>query len=129
MLVATLANNSIISKDYSAVSGTTNTPPLDYTPEVFYMMGNISALTNVRWYLGVPFFNTTPFDLSIVSSGQAILGDYLLAFQAGNEPDLYTDHGECVMWLEKSVYSTDGLISFCSAQGSSPLLLYSRIFG
>lgn len=92
------------------------------------MMGNISALTNVRWYLGVPFFNTTPFDLSIVSSGQAILGDYLLAFQAGNEPDLYTDHGERVMWLEKSVYSTDGSI-FCSAQGSSPVLLYSRIFG
>ena len=38
---------------------------------------------------GVPFFNTTPYSLDIVEQGQQILGDNLLAFQAGNEPDLY----------------------------------------
>ena len=107
-LVSSLANDSIISKDYSAVSGTTNTPPLDYTPDVLYMMGNISALTNVRWYLGIPFFNTTPFDLSIVHYGQAILGDYLLGLQAANEPDLYAYHGKCfVLRSTRNVQAAD----------------------
>ncbi|KAH9016813.1 glycoside hydrolase family 79 protein, partial [Lactarius hengduanensis] len=39
--------------------------------------------------LASPFLNTTPFSLDIVENGQQILGDYLLGFQAGNEPDLY----------------------------------------
>lgn len=38
---------------------------------------------------GVPFFNNTPYSLGIVEQGQQILGDNLIAFQAGNEPDLY----------------------------------------
>lgn len=42
--------------------------------------------------IGIPFFNTTPFALEIVESGQQILGEYLLGFQAGNEPDLYAAH-------------------------------------
>lgn len=42
---------------------------------------------------GIPFFNTSPFDLSIAEQGQAILGDRLIGLQAGNEPDLYTRHG------------------------------------
>ena len=42
---------------------------------------------------GIPFFNTTPFALEIVEQGQEILGNYLLGFQAGNEPDLYAAHG------------------------------------
>ena len=44
-------------------------------------------------HVGIPFFNTTPFSLEIVESGQQILGDNLLGFQAGNEPDLYVSHG------------------------------------
>lgn len=44
-------------------------------------------------HAGIPFFNTTPFSLEIVEDGQQILGEYLLGFQAGNEPDLYVDHG------------------------------------
>jgi hypothetical protein len=39
--------------------------------------------------LGVPFFNNTPYSLGIVEQGQQILGDNLIALQAGNEPDLY----------------------------------------
>lgn len=42
--------------------------------------------------LGIPFFNTTPFSLSILGASQEILGDRLLAFQAGNEPDQYVQH-------------------------------------
>lgn len=30
----------------------TETPTLDFTPDVIYMLGNISALVNVHWYLG-----------------------------------------------------------------------------
>ncbi|KAJ7240550.1 hypothetical protein C8J57DRAFT_1438946 [Mycena rebaudengoi] len=46
------------------------------------------------WYMGVPFNVTTPFRLDIVHHGQEIMGDNLLALQAGNEPDLYADFGE-----------------------------------
>ncbi|TFY78580.1 hypothetical protein EWM64_g5434 [Hericium alpestre] len=91
--VESLPNNSVIAKDYAAVTGTTNTPPLQYTAELLYMMSNISSLANVHWYLGIPFFNTTPFDLSIMHEAQPILGDRLLGLQAGNEPDLYNAHG------------------------------------
>jgi hypothetical protein len=30
----------------------TQTPAVLYTDELFYLMSNVSALTNVRWYLG-----------------------------------------------------------------------------
>jgi len=30
----------------------TDTPPLVYTPDILYMMANISSLVNVQWYLG-----------------------------------------------------------------------------
>lgn len=38
---------------------------------------------------GLPFNATNPFRLAIAEKGQAILGDYLLGLQAGNEPDFY----------------------------------------
>ena len=57
------------------------------------MLRNISSLVNVRWYLGVPFNDTSHFRLAIAEQGQQILGDYLIGLQVGNEPDLYPDHG------------------------------------
>ena len=110
-LVANLPNGTILAKDKDNTSGLTSTPPLEFTADLLYLMANISRLTNTHWYLGssclsphpspivilihagIPFFNTTPFALEIVEAGQQILGDYLLGFQAGNEPDLYVDHG------------------------------------
>ena len=38
---------------------------------------------------GIPFNDSSNFDLSIARYGEAILGDNILGFQAGNEPDLY----------------------------------------
>lgn len=38
---------------------------------------------------GLPFNDTTNIPLEIMELGQAILGDKVLAWQAGNEPDLY----------------------------------------
>jgi hypothetical protein len=69
-------------------------------------MRNISNFVNVHWYigmiliislsfaslfnlLGVPFNNPQELRLEILRAGQAILGDYLLGAQVGNEPDLY----------------------------------------
>ena len=57
------------------------------------MLRNISSLVNVRWYLGVPFNDTSHFRLAIAEQGQQILGDYLIGLQVGNEPDLYAAHG------------------------------------
>jgi hypothetical protein len=91
-LVASLPNGTMLAKDNNNTSGPTSTPPLAFTPDLLYLMANISKLTNTHWYLGIPFFNTTPFALEIVESGQGILGEYLLGFQAGNEPDLYAAH-------------------------------------
>ncbi|KAH9976639.1 hypothetical protein BGW80DRAFT_1289584 [Lactifluus volemus] len=84
-LVQRLPNGTILAKDTSNISNPTGTPPLTYTPDLLYLMGNISALTPA----GIPFFNTTAFALGILEQGQAILGDNLIALQAGNEPDLY----------------------------------------
>ena len=38
---------------------------------------------------GVPFNDSTNWRLQIAELGEAVLGDNLLGFQAGNEPDLY----------------------------------------
>jgi hypothetical protein len=88
-----LDNGRILEKDHSREYSTTKTPPLVYTADVFHMLNNISALVNTKWYLGIPFNDTANLRLGIVSVGEAILGDNLLAFQAGNEPDLYGGHG------------------------------------
>ncbi|KAI0312079.1 hypothetical protein OF83DRAFT_1176969 [Amylostereum chailletii] len=78
--------------DKSAATNPTAMLLLEIIPDLLYMMGNISALMNTRWYLGLPFYVTDPFALEIVEQGQAILGDTLLGFQAGNKPNLYADH-------------------------------------
>lgn len=85
----------------------TATPGLIFTAEAIYMLGNISSLVNVKWYLGesihplkfddeaqvisvgVPFNDTTNLRLAIAEVGENVLGDHLLGLQVGNEPDLY----------------------------------------
>ena len=71
------------------------------------MLGNVSSLVPVKWYLGqllpalftslsmvvtgilgIPF-NDTNWRFQIAELGEAVLGDNLLGFQASNEPDLY----------------------------------------
>ncbi|KAF8217162.1 glycoside hydrolase family 79 protein [Mycena galopus ATCC 62051] len=91
-LVDELPDNRVLQKNLTAVFGPTSTPPLDYTRELLYMMGNISSLVNVRWFLGIPWFVTQPFDLAIIPAAEEILGDYLMGLQVANEPDLYVQH-------------------------------------
>jgi hypothetical protein len=51
-LVESLPNGSTLAKDLSNTFNPTGTPPLAYTSDLLYLMGNISSLTNARWYLG-----------------------------------------------------------------------------
>ncbi|KAH8979522.1 hypothetical protein EDB83DRAFT_2537237 [Lactarius deliciosus] len=73
-LVESLPNGRMLAKD----TNNTSNPTASRTPT-----GTI----------GIPFLNTTPFSLEIVENGQQILGDYLLGFQAGNEPMIFTGLG------------------------------------
>ncbi|RXW22272.1 hypothetical protein EST38_g3572 [Candolleomyces aberdarensis] len=84
----------ITQKEDSGTTQTTDTPAVIYTIDLFYMAANISNLLPIRWFLGLPFNDTTVFHLDIAEHGQEILGDNLLALQAGNEPDLYGRHGK-----------------------------------
>ncbi|KAF8141081.1 hypothetical protein K438DRAFT_2030235 [Mycena galopus ATCC 62051] len=63
------------------------TPPLLYTPEVLYMLANISSLVDVGWYLGIPLNDTQNLRLKIAEVAEQVLGDKLLGLQVGNEPD------------------------------------------
>ncbi|VDC03068.1 unnamed protein product [Peniophora sp. CBMAI 1063] len=92
VVVDTLPDGKILQKDVDGASSPSATPPLDITPDMFYLMANISTFVNARWWSGLPFFNTTPFDLTVVQVAQSILGDKLLGMQAANEPDLYASH-------------------------------------
>ncbi|KAJ3880476.1 hypothetical protein F5051DRAFT_161099 [Lentinula edodes] len=91
--VATLDDGKVLEKDLSGVTNPTETPPLVFTPDLLYMMRNISDFVNVRWFVGIPFNDSSNFRLEIAQSAQEILGDYLMGVQAGNEPDLYAAHG------------------------------------
>ena len=56
------------------------------------MLGNVSSLVNVKWFLGIPFNDTQNLRLAIAEQGEQILGDNLIGLQVGNEPDLYVSH-------------------------------------
>ncbi|KAJ7018597.1 glycoside hydrolase family 79 protein [Mycena alexandri] len=87
------------------------TPPLLYTPEVVYMLANISALVNVQWYLGIPLNDTQHLRLAIAEVAEQVLGDNLLGFQVGNEPDQYGIHNHRPITYSPEDYSGDfGLV-------------------
>lgn len=88
-----IPDGRVLTKNLTGVTGTTQTPPLEFSRDLLYMMRNISSFVNVHWFLGIPWFVTQPFDTSIITAADEILGDYLLGLQAGNEPDMYFIHG------------------------------------
>jgi hypothetical protein len=94
-LVGSIADGKAIEKDKGSATNPTQTPALLFTAEIIYMLGNISALTNTKWYLGVPFNDTANLRLQIAEVGYAVLGDNLIGLQVGNEPDLYA---ACVLF-------------------------------
>ncbi|KAJ6548770.1 hypothetical protein B0H19DRAFT_1221069 [Mycena capillaripes] len=88
-----IPDGRVLMKNLTGVTGTTQTPPLEFSRDLLYMMRNISSFVNVHWFLGIPWFITQPFDTAIITAADEILGDYLLGLQAGNEPDMYNLHG------------------------------------
>ncbi|KAJ7728935.1 glycoside hydrolase family 79 protein [Mycena maculata] len=90
--VPTLPENRAISKQKADTNNPTETPAVIYTMDLFYMLSNISSHVGVKWYIGVPFNDTSDFRLEIVEYSEAILGDNLIGIQVGNEPDLYVAH-------------------------------------
>ncbi|KAJ6588734.1 glycoside hydrolase family 79 protein [Mycena capillaripes] len=91
-LVDTLPDGHAISKEKADTNNPTQTPAVIYTTDLFYLLSNISSLVNVKWYVGVPFNDTSDFRLQIVELSETILGDNLIGVQVGNEPDLYVAH-------------------------------------
>ncbi|KAI0937998.1 hypothetical protein AcV7_003315 [Taiwanofungus camphoratus] len=91
--VKNLPDNQAIMKYQVDSSNPTQTPTLLFTPEIIHMLANVSVLVNAKWYLGIPFNDTTNPRLEIAQTGQSILGENLLGLQLGNEPDLYAAHG------------------------------------
>ncbi|KAJ7227459.1 glycoside hydrolase family 79 protein [Mycena pura] len=86
-------------------------PTLLYTPEVLYMLANISSLVNVQWYLGIPLNDTSRLRLQIAEVALPVLGDRLLGFQVGNKPDRYGLHHLRPITYNASDYSNDfGLV-------------------
>ncbi|KAI6122360.1 glycoside hydrolase family 79 protein [Pisolithus croceorrhizus] len=94
-LVDSLPDGDMALKEPSNLNDPTSTPALRYTADALYMLGNISSLVDVKWFLGIPFNDTTNLRLQIAEVGETVLdsGGYLLGFQVGNEPDLYAAHG------------------------------------
>ncbi|KAK7053820.1 Glyco-hydro-79C domain-containing protein [Favolaschia claudopus] len=88
-----IPDGRILTKNLTGVTGTTQTPPLEYRRDLFVMMNKISELVNVHWFLGIPWRQTQPFATAIIKAADEILGDRLLGLQAGNEPDQYSLHG------------------------------------
>ncbi|KAJ7476226.1 hypothetical protein FB451DRAFT_269669 [Mycena latifolia] len=112
-MVSSLPDGKMMEKGSPANDPTQMfTPPLLYTPEVVYMLSNISSLVNVQWYLGIPLNDTDHLRLQIAEVAEAVLGDRLLGFQVGNEPDQYGIHNRRPMTYGPSDYSNDfGLVN------------------
>ena len=52
-LVDSIPDGRILEKMASAlINNPTETPPLLFTRDVFYLMNNISSFVNVKWYMG-----------------------------------------------------------------------------
>ncbi|KAJ7471486.1 glycoside hydrolase family 79 protein [Mycena galericulata] len=92
-LFSSLPDGKMMEKEAQNTTDATHTPALLYTTDALYMLANISALVNVEWYLGIPLNDTSNLRLGIAEAGEAILGNRLLGFQVGNEPDQYSIHG------------------------------------
>ncbi|KAG2126968.1 uncharacterized protein EDB93DRAFT_1271920 [Suillus bovinus] len=67
-LVASTPDSAALEKDYAGIANPTAMLPLVFTTEIIKMMAEISALTNVYWYMGVPFNDTQYWHLQIAEA-------------------------------------------------------------
>ncbi|OJT11294.1 Beta-glucuronidase [Trametes pubescens] len=123
-LVDSLADNAMIEKAKSAPSSSAKgdaTPTLLYTPELLHLLSNISALVNAKWYLGIPMNDTSNLRLQIAEAADAILGDNVLGYQVGNEPDLYADHGHRPADYDQNDYNNEFGVVVAAVQQDSKI--------
>ncbi|KAG8773967.1 hypothetical protein FRC12_002210 [Ceratobasidium sp. 428] len=88
-------NGGIIGKTRQpGASGPTETPDVVFTEDLLMMMKNIGDLVNANFYFGLNFKNpdNETNAVLVAKTTEDILGDRLLGFQLGNEPDLYAAH-------------------------------------
>ncbi|OCH90123.1 glycoside hydrolase family 79 protein [Obba rivulosa] len=120
-VVPSLEGGKVIEKDKADSSNPTETPALLISLEMLYMMANVSSLVNIQWYLGIPFNDTSHLRLQIAEYGESILGDNIIGFQVGNEPDLYPGHGHRPPWWNQTDYFNDfGVV--VDAANNDPLI-------
>ncbi|KAF9529902.1 glycoside hydrolase family 79 protein [Crepidotus variabilis] len=107
VMVDKLDNGRTFGKTVSGSNATTKTPAVLYTRDMFYMAFNISSLVNVKWFFGIPFNDSMNWRLTIAEEAQDILGDNLVALQAGNEPDFYLSFGRRQIKYDPADYNSD----------------------
>jgi len=91
-------------RQITGVRTPTNTPTLLYTRDMFESMREASDLLGIHWYLGLPMNQTAPARLEIAETAEPILGEYLLSWHLGNEPDLYAIHGKRPVGYDEAAY-------------------------
>ncbi|KAJ7745669.1 glycoside hydrolase family 79 protein [Mycena metata] len=129
-LVSSLADHKMMEKEAQDTNNPTHTPALLYTDDVLYMLANISALVNVEWYLGIPLNDTANLRLGIAEAGEAILGDKLIGFQVGNEPDQYTLHLHRPASYGPANYSSDfGIVDAALRADSKVATVDGKLLG
>ncbi|KAI0697373.1 hypothetical protein BC835DRAFT_1472948 [Cytidiella melzeri] len=71
-LVPSIPDGKAIEKDKDDTSNPTATPTLIFTDEIIYMLNNVSALVDVKWYLGTrlygPLYNMENTDVLTLMS-------------------------------------------------------------
>jgi hypothetical protein len=70
-----------------------NTPVINFSLDLFYVMSNISSLVGTEWFFGLAFNESDVTELSqntpvVAEYAQKILGSNLRGLIVGNEPDL-----------------------------------------
>ncbi|KAH9914074.1 uncharacterized protein BXZ73DRAFT_81750 [Epithele typhae] len=95
-LPPTTAVGSVTAKGpvvFPAGPQTVESKELLYTTEMLKMLQAVSTLTGAKWFLGIPFNDTANPRLQIAEQADAILGNNVVGYQVGNEPDLFAGHG------------------------------------
>ncbi|KAJ7227457.1 glycoside hydrolase family 79 protein [Mycena pura] len=129
-LEPSLADGKMMEKQSQDTANPTHTPALLYTPDVLYMLANISSLVNVEWYLGIPLNDTTNLRLAIAEVAEPVLGKSLLGFQVGNEPDQYAQHDHRPPSYSPADYSNEfGLVDTALRADPKVLAVDGKLLG
>ncbi|KAH7103155.1 hypothetical protein BKA62DRAFT_69386 [Auriculariales sp. MPI-PUGE-AT-0066] len=91
-LVDQLDRGHSVERHVIGPSSFTNTPTLVFTKGIIEAMRVASDLIGIQWIMGIPMNQSQPARLEIVETTEPILGDFLLTWHLGNEPDLYVNH-------------------------------------